>query len=206
MRRLHVDLEEIAMAMETQMSENESYLDAETGELVVFPYELRGEDVFDDGYVGGLPEWEQDLVPQAREILQGSDRYAAIPTAPSYEEYDLMVEFAGSVSDPRLRDLLAVALDGRGAFGRFKRILEDTRRRGSAGFGCGTSSPRSVSGSGFGNWTSTRSTARAPLDAWREHSPYNRLKRGCGSPWADAECGCSAPSCGPTTQPLTKLV
>lgn len=120
-----MDLEEIAMAMETQMSEHESYLDTETGDVVIVPHELQGEEIFDEEYVEGLPQWEQDLLPLAREILQGSDRYAAIPTAPSYEEYDLMVEFAGSVSDPGLRNLLSVALDGRGAFGRFKRVLQD---------------------------------------------------------------------------------
>ena len=128
LRRLRVDLEEIAMAMEMQMSEDDSYLDTETGRVVVIPYELRGEDVFDDEYVKGLPDWERDLVPLAREILQGSDRYASIPTAPSYEEYDRMVDFAGSVADPRLRELLFVALDGKGAFGRFKRVLQDHPR------------------------------------------------------------------------------
>lgn len=128
MRRLRVDLGEIAMAMEMQMSENDSYLDTETGQVVILPYELRGEDVFDEEYVEGLPKWEQELVPSAREILQGSDRYASIPTAPVYEEYDLMVEFAGSVADPRLRELLFVSLDGKGAFGRFKRVLEDYPR------------------------------------------------------------------------------
>lgn len=128
MRRLRVDLEDIAMAMETQMSEHESYLDTETGDVVIVPHELQGEEIFDKDYVEGIPEWEQDLVPLAREILEDSDRYAAIPVAPSYEEYDLMVEFAGSVSDPRLRNLLSVALDGRGAFGRFKRVLQDHPR------------------------------------------------------------------------------
>ncbi len=125
MRRLRVDLEDIAMAMETQMSEHESYLDTETGDVAIVPHELQGEEIFDEDYVEGLPQWEQDLVPLVREILDGSGRYAAIPTAPSYEEYDLMVEFAESVSDPRLRNLLSVALDGRGAFGRFKRVLRD---------------------------------------------------------------------------------
>lgn len=36
-----------------------------------------------------------------------------------------MVEFTETVSDLRLREKLAVALDGRGAFGRFKRVLGD---------------------------------------------------------------------------------
>ena len=34
-----------------------------------------------------------------------------------------MVQFAGSVEDSRLRELLEVALDGRGAFRRFKDVL-----------------------------------------------------------------------------------
>ena len=127
MRRLRVDLEEIAMAMETQMSEDESYLDMETGEVVV-PHELQGEDIFDEEYVEGLPAWERDLIPLAGEIFQGSNRYASIPKAPSYEKYDLMVAFAESVADARLRELLSVALDGRGAFGRFKRVLPDYPR------------------------------------------------------------------------------
>ena len=38
------------------------------------------------------------------------------------------MEFAQSIAEPRLRDLLSVALDGRGAFGRFKCVLEDHPR------------------------------------------------------------------------------
>ncbi|MGH9316937.1 MAG: UPF0158 family protein, partial [Thermoanaerobaculia bacterium] len=40
-------------------------------------------------------------------------------------EYGWMAEFAGTVRDARLRDLLEVALDGRGAFRRFKDVLFD---------------------------------------------------------------------------------
>lgn len=125
MRKLRVDEGEIAMVMEMQMSEDASYLHTETGQVVVIPYELRREDIFEEEYVEGLPAWEWDPVPLAREMFDGSDPYAAIPTAPPHEEYDLMVEFAKSITDPRLRDLLSVALDGKGAFGRFKRVLED---------------------------------------------------------------------------------
>ena len=40
-------------------------------------------------------------------------------------EYGWMAEFAGTVADAHLRDLLDVALDGRGAFRRFKDVLRD---------------------------------------------------------------------------------
>lgn len=129
MRRLKVDLGDIAMAMEMQFSESANYLDLQTGEVVVMPPELQDEErIFDEEYVEDLPAWEQELVPVAREITGSVGRYASIPTAPSYQEYDLMVEFAQSVRDPQLRELLVVALDGRGAFGRFKRVLEQHPR------------------------------------------------------------------------------
>lgn len=38
-------------------------------------------------------------------------------------EHGWMEEFAGSITNPRLRDQLEVALDGRGAFRRFKNVL-----------------------------------------------------------------------------------
>jgi len=41
----------------------------------------------------------------------------------SCEEYDWMAQFARTIDDLRLRELLEVALDGRGAFGRFKDVL-----------------------------------------------------------------------------------
>jgi len=46
-----------------------------------------------------------------------------VPQTDSHDEYDLMVEFAASVRDRHLRELLEVALDGRGAFQRFKKVL-----------------------------------------------------------------------------------
>lgn len=46
-----------------------------------------------------------------------------IPQADSHHEYNLMVEFAATVRDRHLRELLEVALDGRGAFRRFKNVL-----------------------------------------------------------------------------------
>lgn len=46
-----------------------------------------------------------------------------VPQADSHEEYNLMVEFAATVRDRHLREMLEVALDGRGAFRRFKNVL-----------------------------------------------------------------------------------
>lgn len=49
-------------------------------------------------------------------------RFILIEPIPSYEKYNLMEEFA-SIQNERLAELLWVALDGKGAFRRFKDVL-----------------------------------------------------------------------------------
>lgn len=60
-----------------------------------------------------------------RELDREDPRYIRIYPLPSWMEFDLMRAFAEAVSDTRLRDRLEVALDGRGAFRRFKNVLYD---------------------------------------------------------------------------------
>ncbi len=125
MRRLKVHIGEIAMIMENQNRyDTQYYFDTETGEVVAIPEELMG--ALDEGEsCEGLPAWELDLLPQAEEIYRGSDRYVEIPTRPSYEGYNWMVEFADGVKDGKIRRELSIALDGKGAFRRFKNVLRD---------------------------------------------------------------------------------
>jgi hypothetical protein len=50
-------------------------------------------------------------------------RLIEVEPLPSSTEYGWMAEFAASVRNQRVRALLDVALDGRGAFRRFKDVL-----------------------------------------------------------------------------------
>ncbi len=52
-------------------------------------------------------------------------RYVDIPRKPSYESYNLMVEFMETVTNGSLKEKLEIALDGKGAFRRFKNVLSD---------------------------------------------------------------------------------
>ncbi|MCL1917032.1 MAG: UPF0158 family protein [Peptococcaceae bacterium] len=49
--------------------------------------------------------------------------WIAAPSQRDINEYDIMVEFTEGVSNPRKNELLCVALEGRGAFRRFKDTL-----------------------------------------------------------------------------------
>ena len=55
------------------------------------------------------------------------DCWIAAPRQYDIGEYDIMVEFAETVTDPHANELLCVALEGKGAFRRFKDTLNRVR-------------------------------------------------------------------------------
>lgn len=124
MKKLKVDLEEIGLVMENQDRFDQGYyLDKESGEIVVIPREVMSV-VEEEGEMDDLPDWEKELVEVAKDVLYSNpDRYGYIPEKPSYEGYNLMVEFAEGVENEELQEKLAKALDGKGAFRRFKNVL-----------------------------------------------------------------------------------
>jgi hypothetical protein len=125
MKKLKVDVEDIAMIMDNQdRFGSQYYLDRETGEAVVIPNELMS--AIDGGEpCDGLPDWELELVPVAREISRGSERYDEIPTRAGGDGHRVMVDFTSTVKDARLRSRLESAIHGRGAFRRFKDTLRE---------------------------------------------------------------------------------
>lgn len=50
-------------------------------------------------------------------------RYIPIPTIPSWESYKVMEDFIETVEDENLQEKLYIAIDGKGAFRRFKNVL-----------------------------------------------------------------------------------
>jgi hypothetical protein len=97
----------------------------QTGEVILVMQEFMDEDEDDDeSEVGDLPEWQQQERQQARMILEDpGDRFIRVPQNDSSESFGLMEEFIESVRDERAKDLLSRAIDGKGAFRRFKDTL-----------------------------------------------------------------------------------
>jgi hypothetical protein len=128
MKELKIDLEMIGMAMEDVNRDLiEYYLDTENGQVIVLSEEASRY-VEDDEYLNirDLPDWQKDEIKVAEKILNDqTDRYVNIPEKPSYESYEVMVDFTEIVEDELLRDKLNIALDGKGAFRRFKNVLKN---------------------------------------------------------------------------------
>ena len=106
-RALKMDLEDLCLAMENSSYDLDYYLDLETGEVIFIS------DYMDDANLEELKD----------RIDENPDRYEPIPKAESSEDYDDMVDFISTVEDEHLVELLEVAIDGKGAFRRFKDVL-----------------------------------------------------------------------------------
>lgn len=111
-KRVPVDWDDLEMALTANADEWACYLDLRSGEVQMVPVDRFGDD----------DDW-----PSEDEIDAGLEAGHLIPIEPlgSSVEYGSMAEFAETVGDARLRDRLEVALDGRGAFRRFKNVLLD---------------------------------------------------------------------------------
>jgi hypothetical protein len=111
-RKVSVNWDELEIALTTTLGEWTCYLDVRNGEVQMLPGGRLGED----------DDW-----PSEEEIDAGLAAGHLIHVEPlgSSVEYGWMAEFVGTVGNAHLRDLLEVALNGRGAFRRFKDVLHD---------------------------------------------------------------------------------
>ena len=105
-----VDRDMLEMAMEDSDLANMHFLNLVTGEVVFFSEYL------------GLSEEDERLL----EEIDGSNDYVAIERIPSHEAYQWMVDFVDEMvapADEYAAEKLSMALNGRGAFRRFKDTL-----------------------------------------------------------------------------------
>jgi len=147
MKRLEVDFDEIQKAMEDVMRDTFDYfLDLETGEVMTFSEDIVREmkaRLYDDEYgeieddieyiefdeEPEIPDWMTDEMEMVLEILlDESGRYIRIPERQSRRAYQSMNDFIDTVGDPLLKEELSSALNGTGAFRKFKDVLVEFPR------------------------------------------------------------------------------
>jgi hypothetical protein len=143
MRRLHVDLDDLAGALDGDGPPDAAwYLDVETGELAMLTDEIRQEldAVYADLPPAGqpqvsvaealagrdVPEWMKEFVILADAVEKGlGTRYLEVPETGSRPAYEDLRDFIETVADEELQAWLWRAIEGRGAFRRFRDTLAD---------------------------------------------------------------------------------
>jgi hypothetical protein len=104
LKTLAVDLEELSMLLETGLGEDGGAIDRQTGEV----------------WRASTIEYFKEAMAEEAPDLEDSDRWLYVAAEGSSEGYRDMENFIASVADTGRADRLAIAVDGRGAFRRFK--------------------------------------------------------------------------------------
>jgi hypothetical protein len=105
MRVVPVNWTDLETAFERNSPETESFLDSRSGEVVT------------------VTEGAIDYTEQRSKVQSGGDAFVRIEPAASREQYKWMERFVAGVTDEPLRERLVIAIDGKGAFRRFKDVL-----------------------------------------------------------------------------------
>ena len=104
MRPMKVKLQDVIDGIDMVSEDSTCYLDRETGE-VLFISEIADND-YDDDILELLEE--------------GSDRFIEFPSQWDRNDYQTMVDFIESLPQGKEQNLLAISINGTGAFRRFK--------------------------------------------------------------------------------------
>jgi hypothetical protein len=111
MLKLRVDLPMLCLALEDGSGMQKYYLDSQTGEVIPISSGSEFSDDFDSN---------QEMEDA---IECDPTRYIRVPNISSREAYENMEEFIETLGDPNLKEKLYIAIDGPGAFRRFKDVL-----------------------------------------------------------------------------------
>jgi len=79
----------------------------------------------DDEPIEDFPDWQQDLVRVAKEIVDETGNYIDLPTKFDIDEYSIMEKFCLSLNDSEMSDTLYSSIKGSGAFRRFKDAVHE---------------------------------------------------------------------------------
>jgi hypothetical protein len=143
MRKVKVNLVELADAFDNGFDEITYYLDTETGETVLVTSDDNQHlEAIYEAMDGGtneprlsfeealqqrnIPGWQQEMVRTAVKVEEGfGTRFFRVPRSESHDGYRDMEDFIDGLPNARVQERLSDAIRGRGPFRRFKDVLLD---------------------------------------------------------------------------------
>lgn len=119
-RKAAVKLDDLITEIEIQMDETFTYINTQTGEVITLSREeMRAAE--DEDLLENYPDWQRENIEQAIKIIEDEDEvYLDFTLRNEYHEYEIVEEFIETLNKAEVREELFGAIQGRGAFRRFK--------------------------------------------------------------------------------------
>lgn len=121
-----VNLKDIIDEMDTISDDYKVFLNKETGNVVSLSVEVLSiaEESEEDEDFSDYPEWQQDELKEALNVVVNWEDYVELPDKFDIDEYSIMEEFCDYVSNSQMGDALRHSIRGRGAFRKFKDTIQ----------------------------------------------------------------------------------
>jgi hypothetical protein len=119
-KKATVKLDDLINEIDFQMDETFTYINTHTGEVITLTREeIRAAE--DEEPIEKFPDWQRENIETAIKIIEDeNDAYLDFTLRNEYHEYEIIEEFIGTLSEDEVREELFGAIQGRGAFRRFK--------------------------------------------------------------------------------------
>jgi len=116
-----ISIREIIAALEAASDDCASYLDPETGQIILVTEEERA--LAEDASWEEAPAWQREMMPKIRAALEG-DRFLELPDRFDIHEWSIMERFSRAQNVERVRCELLNAIRGAGAFRAFQNAIQ----------------------------------------------------------------------------------
>ncbi|MDQ2087744.1 UPF0158 family protein [Herbivorax sp. ANBcel31] len=115
-------IEDIIDEMEMASDEYRSFLNKKTGKLISVGTEelAMAEDLSEEDDFFKYPKWQQETIKEALDIIVNWNNYISLPSKFDINEYKIMESFCCFIDNEKISNVLQSAIQGRGAFRRFK--------------------------------------------------------------------------------------
>lgn len=120
---MKVKLSSIINGIEFQGLESSSYLNLETGKVILIAdEEVRVVEM--DEEISNQADWYKEAIAIAKDFLENRDLYLELPSQYDLHEYRIMENFVYSIPIEEQREVMLNLIRGKGAFSRFKHGIE----------------------------------------------------------------------------------
>jgi hypothetical protein len=115
-----VKLHDLISELEIQIDETFTYINTQTGEIITISREeMRAAE--DEKPLENYPDWQKENIEEAIKIIEDeNETYLDFTLRTEFHEYGIIEEFIGTISDNEVQEELFEAIQGRGAFRKFK--------------------------------------------------------------------------------------
>jgi hypothetical protein len=123
--KVPVKLDDLIGEIELQIDDTFTYINILTGEVITLSREeMRAAE--DEAPIQDFPDWQRKNIEKAINIIEDEDEtYLDFTLRNEYDEYELVEEYIGTISEAEVREELFGAIQGKGAFRRFKDAIRE---------------------------------------------------------------------------------